>query len=322
MEGMMASYPWGNPYSGEETPWGNQYTPKTATSYGSGSVGENASGDKSISKKAATTSEPANTAANKDSWIDWVRLAIGAYQSMQKPKFENVPLSPELKKMYDMYIQSLMNPDLKGLASDTAKRSTEILNGYQKLGWNSPETFSGQFGYQGSRTNTGLSPIPGGAPTPDAANRGQALRDANFQGGPSGGFGQRKFNRTWEPAFPGDVGGPGDDESIYGRMTRDPGYIGNERDFPTTGGPYDPNRPVKPGEKPIPVGGGVPGNPETRYGTPGDLMGFTDFLRSQGVKDAAKIALGFIGGGLGGAAFASAKVLWDRWQASKSGGKL
>lgn len=251
-----------------------------------------------------STSEPPKE-SSKSSWVDWFNAALGAYTALKKPSYQQAPLSPEQKRIYELYINSLMNPDLKDLASRTSKSSQEILNGYQGVGWNSPTTFSGQFGYRGSRTPT--TPTAVNNQLPPGQTPGRTIFDNSDRDGTAFGEGSQRrepFNRVWEPTgeFPFSPRSPQNDPNKEASI-RNP-LLGTN----PTGQSGDMRQPTQ-----FPPGG-------MQYGTPSDLLGFADFLRSQGVKDAARIAIGFLGGGYIGGAAASIKVLWDRYQNSKKGG--
>lgn len=256
-----------------------------------------------------------STSTSSSDWIDWARLALGAYSSLKKPEYKQTPLSPEQRQLYQLYLNSLMNPALKDNAAKVSTGADKILGGYGNVTWNSPKTFSGEYGYRGNGGGfgSGSSPNPNAIPPPPADKRGNG--PANFVG--NGGLGAHIMNRTWDPAD--SSGGPEWGTSIYDAYTRNPGARYGEESFPTTGGPRDPNRPAKDGEKGLPGQAWTPGSTQTQYSAV-DLTGFTDFLRSSGWKDAAKIALGFFGGGLTGAALAAARIAWEHYQNGKKGG--
>ena len=95
-------------------------------------------------------------------WWDAARFAYGVYKDRNptKPKFEDVPLSPEQKQMYQIYIQSMLNPATVNNASALNQMATQMLGGMSHMQWQSPRTFNGQPGYTGS--NLSFTPPQGG----------------------------------------------------------------------------------------------------------------------------------------------------------------
>lgn len=189
-------------------------------------------------------------------WVAAAKLIYDEYnkRNPQKPNFAPVPLSPEQKQLYDVYLKSLMNPataNNSAYVNDIAKQQLQGLSGMK---WTSPKTFSGDTGYSGSNTGFTTPWGPGGTSTAPPANPFSQFKppdvpwhDPNVAptfGGPSfvgkaagedhGGHpanfresGPR--NNTWGDSYIG-----GDDQSIAQFMLTNPGArdaaarIGNE----------------------------------------------------------------------------------------------
>jgi hypothetical protein len=277
------------------------------------------SGNTSGGTNGTTVSVPSNGSSTNDSWIDYARLALGAYQALKKPSFSQQPMSPEQKQIYQIYLNNLMNPAYQKLGPDLVARMQQQTDKLGTGSWTSPKTFSGDVGYAG--TGSPLSTAGGAFPLKPWGGGAAAqypIRDAsaitNREGGP--GFnqdtsGQREpFMRQAppeggsEPQYGEDIG------SWMARSPQDANPSNYEGVFPTRGGANDPNAPANQFADTNPAA-------RTAY-SPGDLPGFIQFMRSQGVKDAAKLGIGWFTGGLVGAAFATAKIAWDHFQSSRS----
>jgi hypothetical protein len=121
--------------------------------------------------------------------LQWAQLVAELYQANRKPKapsFATPPMSPEQRKLYDAYYESLQNPALKNNAAEVNSQVDQILDGYKNLSWTSPKTFSGDVGYSGSSTHT----------TPHVGN-----------GFPDGGYAP-DGNRRASPGSPAAMGFP------------------------------------------------------------------------------------------------------------------
>lgn len=95
------------------------------------------------------------TGANAyQNWLNAAGLGLAAYQTYrnsQPPRFKDPGLTPEQKRLSDLYFQSLTNPAMANNASHVTDVSNSILNGYMQgdgkgLQWSMPQTFSGQNG--------------------------------------------------------------------------------------------------------------------------------------------------------------------------------
>jgi hypothetical protein len=216
---------------------------------------------------------------------DMLGAALEWYLQQQRqktPNFTPQPLTPE-DKYWDEQRKKMFEaggaPEVQAVRNAGFQYLQQIPSGPTNFKFMSPhlqgQSFSG--GVQVPKFDFSMMAAPGGKPQTTERPVGGRIPDS-FSGGPEGGFGQRQFRQVWEPA-----GGETDydrwGESIYGRMTRDPSYVGNERDFPTTGGSSDPNKPTKP---PGFIGPTPPG--ETRYGTGNPIAAvanaFQDFKAS------------------------------------------
>lgn len=290
--------------------------------------------------------QPSNSSS---SYYDWIRLGLAfkQYQDSKKaPQFAAQPMSPEQKAVLEKYMAALDNPALKNNAANVNARASTILGGYQNLGWQSPKTFSGDVGYAGTRspfagqpTAAPQAPVPqgpqlGGAYTinnlpmmpgqsrydlshqvnQEAKNfhelHGSAAKQADVVGA-SGGtpsvddlWSQREQARTvWNPnqAY---------EDARIAQNTPDTGFVqgsvtGQDQTYPPSWDRFDPaNKWVE--------------TAQTALGDEPTRNKFISFVQSQGVKDGAKVVLGFLSGGLAGAALTAVKVLWDRFS---QGGK-
>lgn len=110
--------------------------------------------------QAATGS---NSSMSASDWWDWAKFAYGVYRDRnpKKPEFADVPLSPEERQMYQIYIQSMLNPATVNNAAALNQMATQMLGGLSGMQWQSPPTFSGASGYSGS--NLGFTPPTSGA---------------------------------------------------------------------------------------------------------------------------------------------------------------
>lgn len=287
--------------------------------------------------------EPRN-AATQNGGTDWsgvldlARLGYAIYQDRnpRKPQFAEVPLSPEQKQMWDLYLKSMMNPALKNNAAQVNQNAGEILSGYSNLKWQSP-ALPGQT--QGYTSHTPFTPFANQAPPqaqPQATPQGGQISPNGlaFGGGSgvAGDLGRLPMHRMQDSedrpmGVMEEIGslsaGMGLDpmNRIHaGNATGDPGYQPTQ--WPAGTGPNAQQQP-KPIKSPgdLTDAGPRPNSPEQAMNNP-SFRSFVDFLTSQGVKDAAQIAFALFAGGLPGATFAAMRVMWNRFQSSKgSGGK-
>ena len=226
-----------------------------------------------------TPTYTAPAASSSDtSWIDWARLANEVRKGFTSndPKFKNVPMSPEEKKLYDIYLKGLMNPALQDNAGKVDALGNDILGGYKDLKWTSPPTFGGQQGYGGTGAQQSpygpQSSAPAGPPPPITSKFVDPMEGTT----PSGLRTDVGF-KPMHPQMPSDPNGnpnaPAWGEDIGAWMGRGGGQdgVGYEKYFPTTGGPMDPNRPGEgkflyngEGTNPTWIGSG---NPNVSYGS-------------------------------------------------------
>jgi hypothetical protein len=122
-------------------------------------------------------------------WLDWARMAYGVYQDNRAPKTKNIPLSPEMKKLYDAYYANVMNPATRDNAAKVNQAGWEQVNRLAGAGgWTSPKTFSGQTGYSGTGAAPTLSrpiqsgPIAPPAPTGAAGSNGIRAEQSGTMG--------------------------------------------------------------------------------------------------------------------------------------------
>lgn len=276
-----------------------------------------------------TYTQPQSAASSSSmSWYDVARLALAAkqYQDSKKaPKFAETPLSPEQKKLLEMYMGSMGNPALKDNAANVNERAGTILSGYDNLGWKSPTTFSGDVGYGGTRSP--FAPKPGqSAATPPPAKtdpKTDATRDYATTADPRIALrGQYDPGSTPDATPQLEVGGFDFNHTFGGTLPAEQ-YRNQYKPGNT---PY--NGPATSDVVPGSISGQAPPTQwsgldsgvqaaVSALSNPPVRSAFTSFLMSQGVKDAGKVVLGFMGGGLAGAALSAVKVLWDRF--SKGG---
>jgi hypothetical protein len=161
-------------------------------------------------------------------WLDWAQFAHAAYQDNRAPKTKNIPLSPEMKKLYDAYYANVMNPATRDNAAKVNQAGWEQVNRLAGAGgWTSPKTFSGQTGYSGTGAAPTLSrPIQSGPiapPAPTVAGGSNAER-----GGSTGAMGVRPGVRDRDVVGGVDtIPGARMPETDPERNVGIPGYIGS-----------------------------------------------------------------------------------------------
>ena len=256
-----------------------------------------------------TVQVPQNDSSGSGDWTDWIRAGLAVKSAFQKPTFTQAQMSPEMKKIYDIYIASLMDPAYKDLGHDVTTRAKQQVDKLGAGSWTSPKTFSGDVGYSGNADVSGRTPWSSAATNKTYPGQ-NILNNSPSLDGPS--VRNPETGRTtpniqqWEPAseFPTSPRMPQTDPNK--EVSR------------------DPNHPLANINPTGSTGSSIPGGSNTNTLPSGmsrtDVGSFASFLRSQGVKDAGKIAVGFFSGGLTGAALAAAKVGWDHYQATKKGG--
>lgn len=263
-------------------------------------------------------------------WLDWIRTGLAVKSALQKPSFSQAPMSPEMKQIYQMYINSLMDPAYKNLGHDVVARAQQQADRLGQGSWTSPKTFSGDVGYRG--TGAGAFGVPSGlSPWTDSAKNttfpGQHLpiMSSSAAGSAEGGPAVQKFVRNmqqWEPAsgFPMAPTSPEVDPNREVSLDRVNHPLANINPTGANGSLFqtgaDQGTPRQNADGSYTKGG----TPAGMSYSPGEMPNFANYLRSQGVKDAAKIAIGWFSGGLTGAALAAAKVWWDHYQNSKPKG--
>lgn len=235
--------------------------------------------------------------------LAWIKFINDVAQSRKQGSFQNVPMSPEQKQLYDFSfdrIKNLPDPtkDLYPLAMQHATTNPQPFDidaaKAGKVAYRSP-TFSAH-GLAG--VLTGKTPAD---QFPARVAAGQASPDgfgAPKGGGVANGFAGNILRDT-SPSVEGMIPQPSMPETDFRRNVGIPGNIQSQD--PTAGGAALPSYP----------GGQM--QPGSGAGFAAAVQGFTSFLQSQGVQDAAKIAAGFLSGGLTGAAATAAKLLWDRF---------
>jgi len=249
-------------------------------------------------------------------WTDWARLALGAYSALKKPSFSQQPMSPEQKRIYQIYLDNLMNPTYQKLGPEVVSRAQQMTDKLGQGSWTSPKTFSGDVGYQG--TGGFGAGIGGLTPWSSATTgaKGQNLRAMGANGQSQAGSMKTDTGRLtpniqqWDPAseFPMNARMAQTDPNK--EVTLDPNHWITRPDPGNAGTPHQ-NADGSYSKGTLPPG--------MSY-SPGELPGFIQFMRSSGMKDAAKIAVGFFSVGLAGVANAAAKAAWDHYQATKKGG--
>lgn len=194
-------------------PWGGTGSEFWDTYYGGGyGTGQSRSGS-SYQSYPQTNAAPQSSSSSgggsssgigTDDWLDLARLGLGVYQSTRRPSFTNQPLSPEERKLYDLYFKLLMNPALKDNASNVNEQTKQILNGYNGIGWQSPPMTNAHVpGYGGTRTP--MTPLPtnstqsGQTSAPGLRNGGQPVNGFNVDQ-------HRVNNRTFISS--GEIPGP------------------------------------------------------------------------------------------------------------------
>lgn len=178
----------GGPYAGGAT--GSSSSPQSSsyTSYTPPSAGTQAAQQGSASNVTASD------------YADWAKLAYGVYRDRNPPdpKFKDVPLSPEQKQMYQIYIQSMLNPATVNNASALNQMASQMMGGLSGMKWDSPQTFSGDFGYSGSNMSFtppqmggagGQWPTTGGGPMGDTPPSTQPAGSAGVRPGGGGVYG-------------------------------------------------------------------------------------------------------------------------------------
>lgn len=277
--------------------------------------------------------QPSSASSSGMGWYDVARLALAAkqYQDSKKaPKFAETPLSPEQKAILQMYMGSMGNPALKDNAAKVNSRADTILSGYDNLGWQSPKTFSGDVGYGGTRSP--FAPKPGqsagataGATPPKATDPAtDPTRDYATSADPRIALRGQYDPGSTEPTPQLEIGGMDFNHTFGGTLPAEQ-YRNQYKPGNT---PY--NGPAPSGVVPGSISGQAPPTQWNQFDQgwmasamaalkdPPVQNGFVSFMTSQGIKDAGKIVMGFMGGGLAGAALSAVKVLWDRYS---SGGQ-
>lgn len=267
-----------------------------------------------------------------DAALDWARLGYAVYkdQNPRKPKFEAVPLSPEQKQLWDLYLKSMMNPALKNNAAQVNQNASEILRGYSNLKWESPALPGQERGYTSS---TPITPFMNEAPPagPQKTASGLNIAPGGLKFGNNANLVQ---HRVAEDGLGSGMGVMDEIAGLSAGLFNDPMnqiHAGNATGDPNwaptpwpegTGPNAQRGTPVpqggKPGDNPL-------NDPSIHARTGGDptnnpaFTGFVDFLTSQGVKDAAHVAFALFSGGLPAAGVAAARALWNAYQRSKGG---
>lgn len=279
------------------TPWGGTGNEFWNTYYGGGygSGQPSSSGYQSYPQTNATAKNAASSGGGTDNWLDWARLGLAAYQATKKPSFANQPLSPEERKLYDLYYSTLMNPALKNNAAGVNATANQITEGYKDLRWQAPTLRNGQVaGYGGSRTSF----------TPNAAAAQQSDIPMRTGGGsPSVGRGVHDvFNNDFQS----------------GGMIPMPTPFGSGM-TPATNASLDPNNPTVYRPPGATRGGSMNSSAGAlpkgmSYGDPGQLL---QFAKRWGQDGVAAIT-GFLNGGPAGAIVGVILSEFQRW---RSGGK-
>lgn len=244
-----------------------------------------------------TYTSPQTSSGGTDAY-DWIRLGLAykQYQDAKKPpKFAETPLSPEQRKLLEMYMGSMSNPALKDNAAKVDSRAEAILGSYSNLGWQSPKTFNGEVGYAGTRSPFAGSPMANPSSIPGPPVQGSSVPPGSGGTQRPGGF--MALNRISPVDGGNTIPGARMPENSWSRNV---GVQGSTQSFnPTASGtmrPFDAN---------------LPGG-QMQFGA-ADISGFTKYLSGLGVKDAAKVVLAFFTGGLVGAAREAVSVLHDRY---------
>lgn len=252
--------------------------------------------------------EPATT-----SWKDWADWALKLYQARQNSKpgeFQKAPEDPG---------QTALRAQLMGYMQNSPTRNMlgDILQPRMRAAAENP--------YKLPQGVNGYNPYPNGGPAPKY-DLEAIFKNMNSSANPNAPAPPISLQTPVTTPLP--VGGGGGGGDVGGDTPEHPGGKRLPTVMRDSGGGFNSST-VKGFDDPSyqdvnmrNFGGSITGfenGAPVVGGNRQDFAGFTQFLQGQGFKDAAKIALGFFSGGLTGAALASAKVAYDRYQASKGG---
>lgn len=181
-----------------------------------------------------------DTTGNSDA-AQLAQIYLSWKQSQQKPSFQNTPLTPEQKQLFDRYMTSLDNPATKNNTADISALANSNLQRLSGLSWQSPKTFSGSVGYGGSPAGTAFNP-QSATPPPPATLGPSVLPPSPFGGSPGNGPASdggavepQTKGLPRVPSLVGDVGGAFQSGGLRFPADYDPNRDGKSADLSGTG---------------------------------------------------------------------------------------